>query len=87
MSCTKYDGSSRGFFCSNYISDTKLVYLDAQYTDIGKYESNLFIEAASSFLGFLSNECKVAVGQLLCGISFPDCEESADGKITFPKPV
>ncbi len=25
--------------------------------------------------------------RLLCGISFPDCEESADGKVTFPKPV
>jgi hypothetical protein len=87
MSCTEYVGSSRGFFCSNYISDTKLVFLDAQYADIGIYESNLFIETVGNFLGFLSNECKIATGQLLCGISFPDCEESADGKITFPKPV
>jgi hypothetical protein len=87
MSCTQYGGSSRSFFCSNYISDTKLFFLDAQYPDIGEYESGLGIEVAASFIGFLSNECKIALGQLVCGISFPDCEESADSKITFPKPV
>jgi hypothetical protein len=87
MSCTEYGGSSRDFLCSNYIPDTKLVFLDAQYADIGQYESDLIIEVGAKFLGFVSNKCKIALVQLLCGISFPDCEESADGKITFPKPV
>ncbi len=87
MSCTEFGGSFRGFFCSNYFSDTKLVFLDAQYADIGQYESNRVIEFAATFLGFVSNKCKIAVAQLLCGICFPDCEESADGKTTFPKPV
>jgi hypothetical protein len=87
MSCIEYGGSSRGFFCSNYISDEELVFVDAQYADIGQFESTLIIEVATSFFGFLSKECKHAAGQMLCGISFPDCEESADGKVTFPKPV
>ena len=46
------------------------------------------VEAAAAFFGFLSNECKNAAGQLF-GVSFPDCEEGADGngKVNFPKPV
>jgi hypothetical protein len=56
--------------------------------DIGQYESTLMVEAAAAFFGFLSNECKNAAGQLF-GVSFPDCEEGADGngKVNFPKPV
>jgi hypothetical protein len=73
MSCTEYGGSSRGFFCSNYISDEKLAFLDARYADIGQYESQ--------------RRMQIRHRRLLCGISFPDCEESADGKVTFPKPV
>jgi hypothetical protein len=87
MSCAKYDGSSRGFFCSNYVSDEKLFFLDVQYADIGQYESTLILEGAAAFLGFLSTECKNAAGLLLCGVSFPDCKEGTDDKVTFPKPV
>jgi hypothetical protein len=87
MSCREYGGSSRGFYCSNYISDEKLVFVDAQYADIGQYESTLMVKGVAAFLGFLSNECKNAAGQLFCGVSFPDCEEGAKGKVNFPKPV
>jgi hypothetical protein len=87
MSCTEYGGSSRGFFCSTYIFDEELVFLDAQYADIGQYESKLVFEAAAAFLGFVSNECKNAAGKLFCGVSLPECEEGADGKVHLPKPI
>jgi hypothetical protein len=87
MTCTKYDGSSRGAYCSSYLSDEQLVYLDTdKYNDIGQYENSLILGSVQPFIGFVSNDCKGATGQFFCGIHFPDCEESADGKV-IPKPV
>jgi hypothetical protein len=87
MTCTKYDGSSRGAYCSNYLSDETLVYLDTgKYADIVEYENSLVLGLVQQFLGFLSNDCKVSIGQFFCGIHFPGCEESGDGKV-IPAPL
>jgi hypothetical protein len=57
-------GGSRGGYCSNYLSDETLIYLDDEkYADTVEYESSLVLGLVKRFLGFLSNDCKVSIGQ------------------------
>ncbi len=83
MSCTEYGGSSRGFFCSNYISDEKLVFLDAQYANIGQYESTLVLERATAFLGFYPANAKAPADKCFVELASQNVKKAQTARYIF----